>query len=353
MNILILGGTGAMGVPLTKLLLDDGNNVTVTSRSERPSDNANLKYIKGNAKDLSFIKDVLSKNDWDAVVDFMTYNTAQFKERYKIFLANTKHYIFISSARVYAECEGKITEDSPRLLDVTTDEEYLKTDEYALTKARQEDLLKNSGESNWTVIRPTITYSDIRLQLGVMEKENWLYRALHGRSIVFSEDIRDKYTTMTTAEDVALGIRALIGNEKAMGECFHITSDYSYKWTEILDCYLDIIEEKTGSRPKVFYTEKAVKLKFPSAKYQVIYCRYFDRQFDNKKIAQFIDISQFEKPIDGLKKSLELFLEHQNFKTINWTFEAYNDKAAKEWTKLSEIPAAKTRLKYLYSRIFG
>ena len=58
MNILILGGTGAMGVPLTKLLLDDGNSVTVTSRSERPSDNANLKYIKGNSKDLSFIKDV-------------------------------------------------------------------------------------------------------------------------------------------------------------------------------------------------------------------------------------------------------------------------------------------------------
>ena len=353
MNILILGGTGAMGVPLTKFLIADGHKVTVTSRSAQQSDNELLRYCQGNAKEIPFISMLLQKEQWDAVVDFMTYNTAQFKERYQLFLSNTSHYIFISSARVYAECKGRITEDSPRLLDVSTDEEYLKTDEYALTKARQEDIIRNADSRNWTIVRPTITYSDIRLQLGVMEKENWLYRALHGRSIVFSEDIRDKYTTMTTADDVALGIRALIGNKKAMGEAFHITSDASYRWSEILDCYLDVIERKTGKRPSVFYTEKAVKLKFPSAKYQTIYCRYFDRCFDNTKISQFVDVSRFEDPLVGLEKSLECFLGHRRFRTIDWRFEAYNDKAAGEWTRLSEIPGMKKRLKYIYYRIKG
>lgn len=342
-----------MGVPLTKLLLSDGYNVTVTSRSERRSDDPRLNYLCGNAKDMAFIQSVLEQKDWYAVVDFMTYTTDQFRERYQLFLTHAGHYIFISSARVYAQCDGKITEETSRLLDVSTDEAYLKTDEYALTKARQEDLLKNSGNSNWTVVRPTITYSDIRLQLGVMEKENWLYRALHGRSIVFSEDICEKYTTMTTAYDVAQGIRALIGNEKAKGEAFHITSDYCYRWSEILECYLNVLEKKTGTRPKVVYTKKAVKLKFPSAKYQVIYCRYYDRCFDNSKISQFADVKKFDDPLIGLSKSLEAFLDYGTFKTINWKFEAFNDKAAGEWTKLSEIPGVKTRLKYLYHRIRG
>lgn len=352
MNILILGGTGAMGVPLTQLLLSSGHSVTVTSRSDRTSEHNNLTYIKGNAKDITFAKTLFQKK-WDAVVDFMTYTTSEFKERYRLYLENSAHYIFISSARVYAECKGRITEDSPRLLDVSTDAEYLATDEYALTKARQEDLLKGSDMKNWTVVRPTITYSDIRLQLGVIEKENWLYRALHGRSIVFSEDIRDKYTTMTTADDVASGIAALLGKQKAMGEIFHITSEKSYRWSEILDCYLNVLEEKTGSRPNVFYTKKAVKLKIPSAKYQIIYCRYYDRCFDNSKISEYIDVNQFDDPLVGLKSSLEKFLEHRRFRNINWKLEAYNDKAAGEWTKLSEIPGFKTRLKYLYNRIKG
>ena len=40
-------------------------------------------------------------------------------------------------------------------------------------------------------------------QLGVLEKELWLYRALNGRTIVFSKDIAEKSTTLTYGYDVA------------------------------------------------------------------------------------------------------------------------------------------------------
>ena len=144
-----------------------------------------------------------------------------------------------------------ITEETPRLLDVSTDEAYLKTDEYGLAKARQEDLLRDSGRKNWTVIRPSITFSEGRLQLGVLEKEAWLYRALHGRSIVFSEDIANKVTTMTYGWDVAKGIESIVSNPKALGEIFHITSKESFKWHEILTLYLNVLEQNLGKRPQV------------------------------------------------------------------------------------------------------
>src|SRR5699024_6282776 len=118
-------------------------------------------------------------------------------------------------------------------------QEYLNTDEYALAKARCEDLLNRSGNKNYTIVRPSITYGPERLQLGVLEKENWLYRALHGRSIVFSEDIASKLTAMTIGEDVAKGIAAITGQESARGEAFHITCETPHTWQEILQYYLE------------------------------------------------------------------------------------------------------------------
>ena len=130
-----------------------------------------------------------------------------------------------------------ITEDTPKLLDVCKDEEYLSTDEYALTKARQENILRKSGSTNWTIIRPYITYSEIRLQLGVNEKETWLYRALHGHTIVFSQDIAKNYTTLTYGYDVARGMASIIGKPETYGEAFHITQSKPMKWSEILNLY--------------------------------------------------------------------------------------------------------------------
>lgn len=52
------------------------------------------------------------------------------------------------------------------------DEDYIKTDEYALQKARQENILLGSKYKNWTIIRPYITYNKERLQLGVLEKKS-------------------------------------------------------------------------------------------------------------------------------------------------------------------------------------
>lgn len=349
MEALILGGTGAMGVPLTNILVAYGYRVKVTTRKKRESNNDHIDFVVGNAHEDAFISWLCEKR-WDVIVDFMSYKTEEFAKRVELLLSHTKHYIFISSCRVYAKEDRKITENSPRLLDISKDKEYLKTDEYALTKARQEDILKASAHKNWTVIRPTITYSDIRLQLGVLEKEQWLYRALCGRSIVFSKDICDKLTTMTTAEDVAKGIAAIIGKEKAYGEIFHITSAKSYAWSEILECYLQEIEKATGKRPNVVMTERAVSLRNKIQKYQIIYCRYYNRSFDNSKIGEYIDINGFEDPLSGLAVSVRKCLEKQAFCPIDWKIEAWNDIAAKEKTKLKEITGWKNKVLYICYR---
>lgn len=348
MNILVLGGTGAMGCPLVRILAQN-NRVYVTSRSVRESEE-NIVYIQGNAKDHEFLKQVLDMFMWDAVIDFMVHSEEGLKKNLSLFLDNCKQYVFISSARVYAQSEDPIKETNPRLLDVTNDNQYLQTNEYALAKAREENLLLNSGKKNFTIIRPSITYNTHRLQLGVLEKENWLYRALHGRSIVFSEDINDKLTTMTLGNDVSMGIASIVGQEKAYGETFHVTYPKSLLWSDVLNIYQNVLKEHLGHEVPIVMTRKSTNLKFKWRIYQVIYSRYFNRTFDNTKIAQYTDISKFTTPEQGLYDCLKEFLKNPTFLPISWDLEAVNDRVAKEFTPLREIPRIGNKMTYICYR---
>ena len=341
-----------MGVPLVQQLAQEAN-VYVTTRRNTPPNSHNLEnkvtYIQGNARDLSFLAGVLSQRHWDAVVDFMVWGK-EFEEVVSLMLDSTEQYVFISSARVYAQTENPITEETPRLLDVCTDKEYLNTNEYALSKAREEDLLWKSGKKNFTIVRPTITYNRNRLQLGVLEKENWIYRALHGRSIVFSKDIAEKVTTMTFGDDVARGIASLVGKDGARGEAFHITCPQSLLWSDVLEIYLKVLEEQLGHRPRVVLTEKCTNLQFKERIYQVIYCRYFNRSFDNSKVSQFCNPAEFTTPQDGLAQCLRQFIAAPKYGQIDWILEAVNDRAAGDKTPLKEIDRLSNKLYYVAYR---
>ena len=348
MRILILGGTGAMGNHLVDLFRDTDYEIVITTRVNRKSSH-NIKYITGNAKDDEFLNKILHER-WDAIIDFMVYTTIEFKNRANQLLDSTTQYIFLSSSRVYADSKEKIKETSPRLLDVSTDQEFLSTDEYSLAKARQEDILKSSKKNNWTIIRPYITYSSNRLQLGILEKEDWLFRALKGKSIVFSEDINSKLTTMTFGLDVARGIKAIIGDSDALSEVFHITSESSLLWSEVLNIYLNVIENYLGYRPRVILDNFENLQIYHPATYQIKYDRLFNRKFDNAKITRYLNVDDFLTTEEGLTKCLEEFLLQPTFKQINWRAEALKDRKTKEFTHLSEIHGFKQKVKYLLYR---
>lgn len=348
---MILGGTGAIGESLITLLEKKGHDVFVTSRTHHET-TRNIHYIQGDAHDIIFLRRILAFN-YDAIVDFMVYTVEEFSKRLQIFLDATNQYVFLSSGRVYAEFTGLITENSPRLLDISSDTEYLATNEYALAKARQENLLSESLTKNWTIIRPYITYSNERLQLGVLEKEQWLYRALHERTIVFSKEIAPKMTTMTYGYDVAKAISEIIGCKAALGEKIQIVSPYAVSWEYILMVYLDTIEEEIGKRPAIQYIENFEGIeKALNNKYQIKYDRLYNRTFDNHKAniicQKELDYSSIEV---SLKQCLKEFIKGpKNFKNINWKFEAYADKVTGSTTPLTEIPNWKQKIKYLIYR---
>lgn len=351
MKILILGGTGAMGIHLVDLLSEvSSNQITVTSRkSISKSLKSNVRYVEGNAKDQDFLNSLLMQK-WDVIVDFMVYSTCEFRLRVMNILNSTGQYIYLSSSRVYGDINKRIKESAVRLLDSSTDKAYLATDEYALSKARQENILRDSGFSNWTIIRPYITFAENRLQLGVLEKEDWLYRALNGKTIVFSSDILKKKTTLTYGRDVSRGICSIVGNQKAFNRAFHITLHDSILWSDVLKLYLSILETYLGFRPNVKLLNLNDFMSVHQGYYQIVYDRLFDRSFDNSDISSFIDIDSFMDSMQGLESCLKSFLEKPSFDQINWASEGVKDKLTSEHTPLNKISGLKNKLKYIKYR---
>lgn len=311
-KVLLLGGTGAMGANLSQLLMRNGWNVTVTSRSRSGISENGIAYARGNAHDPAFLKDILS-GGWDAVVDFMVWSTAAFASVRDVLLSSCTQYVYLSSYRVFADVPV-ITEDSPRLLDVSGDTEYLSTDEYALAKARQEDLLREADSANWTIVRPAITYDRSgRFQLCTLESEAWLRLALTGHAVPLASEMLPKQTTMSWGGDVARMISGLIGNATTLGEDYNVCTSKHQSWAEVIEIYQSLVNLRVR--------EVSLK-KFEHASGSVYQCRYdrmFHRVMDNSKVLKTIGLveSDFTGVKDGLSRELEIFLRDPQFRPVS------------------------------------
>ena len=240
---------------------------------------------------------------FDAIVDFLIYSTVEFKARCDLLLRNTDHYICLSTYRVYSG-GVPVTEETPRLLDVSDDPEFLATEDYALFKARQEDLLRNSNYGNWSIVRPAITFSKRRFQLVTLEAPLVVARTMKGLPVVLPKAALSVPATMNWAGDVARMFAGLILNPAAYRECFTLATAEHRTWGEIAEYYREII----GLPYVAADTEDYLKIMGGSsgARYQLCYDRLFPRIIDNSKILRAAGLRQADlMPLrQGLEKEL-------------------------------------------------
>lgn len=301
-RILVLGGTGAMGIYLVPALVDAGYTVDVTSRQKLES-RPGVTYLQGDAQDHNFVRHLVGGNHYESIVDFMIYSTADFESRHELLLSRADQYVFVSSYRVFSDV-AVITESSPHLSEVSTDAEYLSTDEYALAKSRQERVLTQSSSSNWTIVRPGITYSTGRFQLGTLEADTILSRSRRRLPVPVPAELLERRTTMTWAGDVARMLRGVIGRDECLRQQFNLTTSEHMTWREVAAIY----HRHIGTEVVPIDTEDYVAaIGKPLHEYQLIYDRLVDRVLDNGKIlaATGIDQASLVSLQDGLRMELE------------------------------------------------
>ena len=234
-----------------------------------------------------------------------------------------------------------------------SDVEFLSTDEYSIDKARQENLLFELKEKNWTIIRFYITYAENRLQLGNLEKENWLGRIINGKKVLFSTDMLEKKTTLTFGADVASGIISILGKEETLGETYHITQELVSTWKEIWEMYKRFLTDYIRIEPEILFSDlETYKTFFSNGKYQIQYDRLYNRVFDNSKIKKYIDVSNFKTPEEGIELSIKQFFNN-NVKLLpfSWGQVARIDRITHDLYTLNQINGLNNKIKYYLRRM--
>lgn len=293
-SVLVLGASGAMGRYVVPELAQMGYAVDAVSLDvpDPTFDPSGVRRIQGNAKDLAFITPLLERG-YDGILDFMIYATGELMAKLPRMVASTGHYIYLSSYRVYDGKDVPVREDSRLLLDTADDPLIRFSDDYSIFKARGERILRGLEHRNWTIIRPSITFSTYRYQLVTLEAPIVVGRTDRGRAVVLPETARNVQGTLTWAGDNARFIARLLFNDKAVGEAFTVATAEHHTWGEMAEIYASLRGLKAVWAPE----EDFLRIVDPNpwnlgAAWQLRTDRLFNRIIDNSKVLAATGLSQ-------------------------------------------------------------
>lgn len=241
MKVLFIGGTGTISTAISKQLIEDEVDLYILNRGNKNHilGSKGVKYIVADINDEVTVAELIKDLEFDVVADFIAFHKSNLERDYRLFKDKTKQFIFISSASAYQKplSHYEINEATPLA------NPYW---EYSRNKIDCEDYLLSLYRDHGfpvTIVRPSHTYSDQSIPLGVHGKNgSWQVakRLLEGKPVIIHGDGSSLWT-MTHNTDFAKGFIGLLGNIHAIGEAVQIMSDESLTWNQIYKSIADAL----------------------------------------------------------------------------------------------------------------
>jgi nucleoside-diphosphate-sugar epimerase len=228
MKVLFIGGTGIISSASSKLAIDRGIELYLLNRgqtSKRPVPEG-ARVLIGDIRSPETVRDALGDMTFDAVVNWITFTPDQVEVDLELFRGCTGQYIFISSASAYHKPVRSlpITESTPL---------HNPWWQYSRDKiACEERLMRAYREEGFpiTIVRPSHTYDQTLLPF--QNGYTVIDRMRKGKPVVVHGDGTSLWV-MTHHRDFARAFVGLLGNSRALGEAYHITSDEVLTWDQI------------------------------------------------------------------------------------------------------------------------
>jgi nucleoside-diphosphate-sugar epimerase len=243
MKVLFIGGTGVISSACSRLAVARGIDLYLFNRgrTRRPVPEG-AHALHGDARRRASLEEALGGMTFDAVVDWIVFEPEQLEVDLDVFAGRTGQYVFISSASAYRKpIPGlPITESTP------LDNPYWA---YSRAKMACEDrLMRAYREAKFpvTIVRPSHTYD--RTKVPLIGHYTAIDRMRRGKPVMVHGDGTSLWV-LTHHEDFARGFVGLLGNDHAVGDVFHITSDEVLTWNQIYR----IVGRAAGAEPRLVH----------------------------------------------------------------------------------------------------
>jgi nucleoside-diphosphate-sugar epimerase len=334
MRVLFIGGTGNISTAATRLLADQGADLTVLNRG-RSSDvplPAGVQQIRADIRDGSSVAEALSDEVFDVVVDWVAFTPEHVETDIELFADRISHYVFISSATVYRKPSPcfPLVEDAPLGNDRW---------EYARNKIACEERLRREHEQRGfpaTIVRPSYTYGETWLPTALDGTGYTIVdRMLRGKKIIVPGD-GEALWTMTHNTDFARLLVPLLGNADAVGEAFHITSDEVLTWNQITET----IAAAAGLEPRIVHiASDFVAAADPELGVGLLADKAHSLVFDTSKIKRFAPgVEPAVSFAEGVRRSIAWFDADPTRKAVDEERDALLDKIVAAYE--SALPVA-------------
>ena len=324
MNVLLIGGTGTISSAVADRLLSLGNSVSMLNRGNHPIPEG-AELLQGDIHDEEAVKGLIASRHFDSVCEFMGFLPEEAERDIRLFEGKTDQLIYISSASAYQKPIHTlpITEETPLENPFWA---------YSRNKAASEAVYFEAYEKSHfpvTVVRPSHTYNEMRIPTAFHgTKGPWqiLERMIKGKPVIVPGDGTSLWTA-TFNTDFAVGFCGLVGNPKALGEAFHITSDEVLSWDEIHR----VIGKALNTEPRLVHIpsellaaddEKGMDLCG-----QLLGDKANSVLFDNRKIKSYVP--EFDCKVrmaDGIARAAVWMKEHPEVQIPDPEFDAWCDR---------------------------
>ncbi|MDR2962561.1 MAG: NAD-dependent epimerase/dehydratase family protein [Bacteroidales bacterium] len=310
MKLLFIGGTGIISSACSALALAREHELFVlnrgTSAHKRPLHGAH--ELRADIRNAHETAQAIAPHSFDCVVDFISFTPEHVEQNMALFAKKTKQYIFISSASAY---------QTPPLHLPITERTPLENPfwEYSRHKIACEDMLidawNNSGFPA-TIVRPSHTYD--KTLIPIEGGYTVLHRMIHNQPIVIHGDGTSLWT-LTHHSDFAKGLLGVCGNEQAIGEAFHITSDEYLSWNRIYELFGSAL----GVTPQVVYVPSTVIAAYNTRiGDSLLGDKAHSMIFDNAKIKSFVPDFKCSIPFEqGVHEIVQWHAKNPQYQTID------------------------------------
>ena len=286
MRILIMGGTRFIGVYLTKILVQQGHEVVLFNRGNKPAPVEGVKQIHGDRSDAAQLKAKLSPEDFDAIFDNNGRELSDTQPLVEIFKDRVQHFIYMSSAGVYLK-----SDQMPHVEGDAVDPKSRH-----LGKYETESFLEKQGMP-FTSIRPTYIYGPQNYN----ELEGWFFdRIVRDRPIPIPGNGLH-ITQLGHCKDLANAMAAVLGKSQAIGQIYNVSGDRYVTFDGLARACAEALGKSPESLKIVHYDAK--KFDFGKRKAFPLRTQHFFASV-NKAITELNWRPEYDL-ISGLKDSFQ------------------------------------------------